>query len=191
MKRAAGVVVATLAVVAAASAKPDASPQALYRTLLTSQYRPLPAGYSSAKVGTDALSDKDKRHHAVGAVLVNLDSGDGLIGYTVYPTLADVAGRFREPTTRPEGVRSYTVMGTVPGFGRTRSRWINGTIEGNNVFGKKVRNGITVMYVQRRNVIVAAATVSTDNESSGDVPGTIRLMRSALAHLGRVAARLG
>jgi len=144
-----------------AGAKPDASPQALYRTLLTSQYQPLPAGYSSAKVGTDTLSDKDKRHHAVGAVLVNLDNFDGLISYVVFPTMADVAGRFREPTTKPKGVRSYTDMGTVPGFGRTRSRWINGTIEGDNVLGKKVRNGITVMYVQRRNVMVVAGTVST------------------------------
>lgn len=89
--------------------------------------------------------------------------------------------------SKPKGVREFHVLGTVPGYGKTRSIWINATIEGDNVFGKKVRNGVTIMYVQRRNVIVAAFTISTDNESSGDVPGTLKLMKSALAHLNRVA----
>jgi hypothetical protein len=80
-------------------------------------------------------------------------------------------------------------MGTVPGFRKTRSVWLNGTIEGKNAFGKTVRNGITAMWVQKGNVIVAAFTASIDNEASGDVPGTITLLRSGLAHLARVAAR--
>jgi hypothetical protein len=187
MKVAAGVVLIGLVAVAASSAARSASPQSLYRDLLTKPYTGLPSGYYSAKVGADSLNEKDKRHHAVGAVLVNIDSGDAAVDYVIYPGASDVAARWREPPTKPEGVVQFQVMGTVPGYGRTRSRWINATVEGSNAFGKKVRNGLTVMYVQQRNVIVIAATVSTDNDTSGDVPATIKLMKSGIAHLDRVA----
>jgi hypothetical protein len=183
MKVAACVVGVALFAVAAS----QASPQSLYRALLTSQFTRLPSGYYSANVGADSLPDKDKRHHAVGAVLVTIDSGDAAVDYIVYPTTGDVAGRWNEPPSKPDGVREFHVLGTVPGYGKTRSRWVNATIEGNNAFGKKVRNGMTIMYVQRRNVIVAAATISTDNDTSGDVPGTLKLMKVAIAHLDRVA----
>lgn len=187
MKLAAGLVVLACAVVVASQAAQASSPQALYRDLLTKQFTGLPSGYYSAKVGSDSLSDKDKRHHAVGAVLVNIDSGDAAVDYVVYPSVSDVASRWREPPTKPKDVVQFQVVGTVPGYGKTRSRWVNATIEGNNVFGKKVRNGLTLMYVQRRNVIVIAATVSTDNEASGDVPAAIKLVRAGIAHLDRVA----
>jgi hypothetical protein len=166
-----------------------ASPQSLYRGLLTSRYTGLPSAYYKATVGSDSLEKKDKLHHAVGSVLVNIDNSDAAVIYTVFPSRDDVAGRFRDPAERPTSFKEWQRMGTVPGFAKTRSRWINGTIEGKNVFGKTVRNGITAMYVQKANVIVGAITVSTDNEASGDVPGTIVLLRSGLAHLGRVVAR--
>lgn len=165
------------------------SPRNLYRALLTSRFSGLPSDFSSAKVGSDSLSDKDKRHHAVGAVLVTIDSEDAGIGYIVYPSRNDVAGRFHEPLSKRSGVRNYQRMGSVPGFRKTRSVWVNGTIEGKNVYGKEVRNGLTGMWIQKGNVVVAAFTVSTDNETSGDVPGTITLLRSGLAHLARVTAR--
>jgi hypothetical protein len=66
----------TAAGVAAQSASTALPPPSLYRALLTRSFSGLPSGYYSAKVGVDSLSDKDKRHHAVGAVLVAIDSGD-------------------------------------------------------------------------------------------------------------------
>jgi hypothetical protein len=178
---------ASLSVVAARGSSKGLSPQSLYRALLTRQYTGLPSDHYSAKVGADSLNDKDKRHHAVGDVLVTIDSGDAVVDYVIYPTAADVAERWKEPPSSQPGVKKFQVIGPVPGYGNTRSRWINATIEGENAFGKKVTNGTTVMYVQRRNVIVAAATFSTDTESSGDIPGTIKLVKSAIKHLDRVA----
>jgi hypothetical protein len=60
---------------------------------------------------------------------------------------------------------------------------INQSITGKNVFGKKVTNGVTFLGFTSKNVIVSAATISTDNTESGDIPGTIRLGRYALKHL--------
>lgn len=43
-----------------------------------------------------------------------------------------------------------------------------------------MRNGVTMMGVVQQNVVVGAATVSTDNDDSGDVSATIKLLGSAL-----------
>jgi hypothetical protein len=166
-----------------------ASPQALYRALLTTQYAPLPSDFYSAKVGSDEPSKEAKRHHAVGSVQVTIDSGNAAVYYTVFPTAADVAARFREPLSKTNGVVTFHMLGRVPGY-RQPCRWANGTIEGKNAFGKTVRNGFTVMALQRGNLVLGATTFSTDNETSGDIPGTIRLLGSALAHLRRVQTRL-
>ena len=163
------------------------TPRQLYGKLLTTGYSPLPKGYYEAKVGSSALDKRMKRHHAVGVVQVTL-SGDAAIYYYVFPSRADALAFNRDRNYDSDGdvkrIRTEG-MGKVPGF-TLPSVWRNLTIEGENAFGKKVRNGVTIMGVVKRNVLVGAATISTDNEDSGDVPTTIRLLGSALKHLAKV-----
>lgn len=171
----------------AAPAGASTSPAKLYQALLTTSFKGLPSGFYSAEVGTDDLDAKDKRHHAIGAVIVTV-GGEAAISYVVYPTKEDVAQRFREkPSTDDSQVKSFRVVGKVPSYWYTRSQWINATLEGKNAFGKTVRNGATIVVVQRRNVIVTALTISTDNEQSGDVPGALRLLKAGIAHVDRLA----
>jgi len=163
-----------------------ASPTSLYTALLTTKFGALPAGHYSAKVGTDTLDDRDTKHHAIGRVLVTIDSDSG-VEYSVFPTWQDARDRFNEKPKAPSGGK-ITVVGKVPGF-RIQSVWINGSITGKNVFGKTVTNGATLMCARSDIVIVCADTTSTDNEQSGDVPGTIKLLRAGLAHLNAVRAK--
>jgi hypothetical protein len=64
--------------------------------------------------------------------------------------------------------------------------WVDATLEGKNAFGKTVRNGVTLLAVQRGNVIVESASISIDNEDAGDMPGAIALMNAALQHLKKL-----
>jgi hypothetical protein len=164
-------------------------PTALYQALLTTSYGKVPSGFYDAKVGVDDLSKLDKRHHAVGAVLVTIGgAADAAIYYTVFPTAADAKARLAEPHGSTSGdirLVSYRTMGRVPGF-RRPCVWATMTIEGTNAFGKTVRNGVTAMGIARGNVVISTATISTDNEQSGDVPGALRLLKSALAHLSAI-----
>ena len=173
-----------LAVVATATAM---TPKQLYGKLLTTSYSSLPKGYYSAKVGSSSLDKRMKRHHAVGAVQVTLDS-DSVVFYIVFPGKADALAYARDRNYDNSGdlktVR-LVEMGKVPGY-KLPSYWRNGTIEGKNAFDKTVRNGITVMGVVSQNVVAGAGTVSTDNEDSGDVPATIKLLSSGLKHLAKV-----
>lgn len=172
-----------LALAAPASA---ATPQGLYNKLLTTSYGTPPDGFYGGTVGRDTLGDKDKRHHAIGAVLVSFDS-EGYVSYVIYPSKDAVASRFAEkPSSDDPEVKKFEVRGKVPGYWNTRSVWIDATLEGKNAFGKTVQNGATILNVQRHNVVVVVATISTDTATSGDVPGALRLLKSAIAHLERL-----
>lgn len=178
---------ASLAILATVFAGPaNASPQGLYRALLTTPYSGLPSDFYAAKVGVGELSDNAKKYHAVGAVDIDIDAGSAGLSYIVFPSPKDAYGRFTHPDAWSKEIKT---VGKVPGY-KIPSTWANGSITGDNAFGKKVTNGVTFMGVQRGSVVVIAFTISTANEHSGDVPGTLALLRSALAHLGRVQARI-
>jgi hypothetical protein len=165
------------------------TPKQLYGKLLTTPYGSLPQGFYSAKVGSSALDKRMKRHHAVGVVQVTIDSGAAAVYYIVFPVRSDALAFSRDRNYDNSGdVKTVRLseMGKVPGYRRLPSFWRNATLEGENAFGKKVRNGITVVGVVKQNVVVGAATISTDNEDSGDVPATIKLLGSGLKHLAKV-----
>jgi hypothetical protein len=178
------VALAALLAAATAAATP---PGKLYQALLTSDFSPLPSGFFDAKVGSDSLDARDKAHHAVGRVLVTIDSDAG-VSYAIFPTARDAAGRLAEKPSGTSDIKLVHVQshGRAPGF--RHSRWYNVTIEGKNALGKTVRNGLTVMCAQVGQVQVCGETLSIDNEVSGDVPGTLRLLRAGVTHLNRVTA---
>jgi hypothetical protein len=181
--KAVGISIAASAVLAAASV---ASPTSLYTALLTTRFAPLPAGYYSAKVGTDKLNDLDKKHHAVGRVLVTIDSDSG-VEYAVFHSWQDARDRLKEKA-QPQSGGKINFTGKVPGF-RIQTAWVNGSITGKNAFGKTVTNGLTLMCARVDITEVCAVTTSVDNEQSGDVPGTIKLLRAGLAHLNAVRGK--
>ena len=182
MKRyAAAIAVVSLATVLAASAV--ASPKSLYTKLLTTKFSPVPSGYYSAKVGTQSLDSRDKNRHAIGAVFVSLDTDAG-IDYTVFPSWRNARDRMTDKPKTQKGEKAH-VVGKVPGF-HVQSKWINGSITGKNAFGTTVTNGLTLMCARSGNVIVCADTLSTDSDESGDVPGTISLLRAGMRHLTAV-----
>jgi hypothetical protein len=123
------VLLAALVVGATIVAVAAATPERLYSALLTTKFTPMPAGYYNANVGTDTLDARDKKHHAVGRVLVTLDSNAG-IDYGIYRSWQDARDRFKEPPKTESGEK-ITVMGAVPGF-KQQSTWINGSITGKN-----------------------------------------------------------
>jgi hypothetical protein len=192
MKRILSMIVLTIALSAFAStasattAIAVASPTSLYTRLLTTKFSPMPNGYYSAKVGTDSLDGRDKKHHAIGRVLVTIDSDVG-VSYGVYQSWQDARDRFNEKPKTPSGGK-ITLVGKVPGF-HVQSSWINGSITGKNAFGKTVTNGISVMCARSDIVVVCAITTSVDNEESGDVPETIKLLRAGLTHLNAVRTK--
>jgi hypothetical protein len=177
--------IVALSLVATASAM---TPKQLYGKLMTMSYTPLPSGSYSAKVGTASLDNRMRRHHAVGAVQVTIDS-ESAVYYIVFSSRSDALAynRDRNYDDDPDlKVIRRTEMGKAPGYKKAVSFWRNYTVEGENAFGKRVRNGLTMMGVVTKNVAVGAATVSTDNEDSGDVPATIKLLGSGMKHLAKV-----
>ena len=62
----------------------------------------------------------------------------------------------------------------------TPSLIVNASITGNNLLGKKVTNGVTILGLVSGSVIVEAITTSTSNSDSGDIPGSIALGKFAL-----------
>jgi hypothetical protein len=145
--------IVTLAVAATASAM---TPKQLYGKLLTTQYTSLPKGFYSAKVGSAALDKRMKRHHAVGAVQVTID-GEAAVYYILFPSRSDALAynRDRNYDVDPDlKVIHRTEMGKAPGYKNAVSFWRNYTVEGENAFGKKVRNGFTMMGVVTQNVAV-------------------------------------
>jgi len=161
------------------------TPKHLYGKLLTTHFV-APAGYYKAEVGAGDLDARDRRNHQIGNVMVNL-AGNAAVYYFVFPTRGWALRWTKDkPVSDPDiKVIRRQNMGRVPGF-KGVTRWENLTIEGENAFGRKVRNGVTMMSVLKGNVVVGAATISTENEASGDVPATIKLLGSGLKHLAKV-----
>jgi hypothetical protein len=163
------------------------TPQQLYTRLLSTAFADseLPSGFFSAKVSLTNPSSAAKKRHVVGEVEVDIDGPDAAdaIVFYVFPNKADALDDLNNPQS-PSGTKEH-VMGRVPGYG-ANSQWIVGSVTGNNAFGKKVTNGITGLFALKRNVLVGAVTLSADNPDSGNMPGALALLRSALKHLAKV-----
>jgi hypothetical protein len=168
---------------AAFGARDSASPSALYRALLTTPINAsqLPSGFFSASPGIGEPSSNSKSHHIVGEVDVDVDSGDAAIIYEVFPSRASAVADWNasKPSFKKVAKSTMAAPSTFP--------WpaiiLNGSITGKNAFGKTVTNGITTLAFTSHNVIVEAATISTSNTQSGDIPGAIQLGHFALKHL--------
>jgi len=167
----------------ALSASDAKSPSALYRALLTTPIKPsqLPSGFYSASPGIGSPSKNSKSHHIVGEVDENVDSGDAAIIYEVFPSRAMAVADWNagKPNFKKEAKSQMAAPSKFP--------WpaiiLNGSVTGKNAFGKTVTNGITNLAFTSQNVIVEAATISTSNTQSGDIPGAIQLGQFALQHL--------
>lgn len=165
-----------------------ASPMHLYTALLTTSYpdSQLPTGFSTAKVSV-AKPDKAKKHHVVGEVEVDINGPDvyDLVIYAVFPNPADARADLVDAKPSPNAHR----VGAVPGF-RLPSVWDSGSVTGTNSFGKTVTDGLTGMFVVDGSVIIGAVTTSADNETSGNVPAALALLKSGIRHLQRIESRL-
>ncbi len=143
----------------------------------------MPSGFYSAKTGVSTPSSRAKHHHVVGKVEIDIDSGDAGIIYLVFPSHADALADWNETDVgHQHGVKSQLA---APGF-PTPALIVNSSFTGNNVFGKKVTNGVSTLVFVTANVIVDAVTISTSNTDSGDVPATVELGKLALRHLRSV-----
>lgn len=167
----------------AETAQRSQTPRALYEALLTSSVSgKLPSGFSTAKIGVSKLSDRAMKHHGVGGVEIDIDGGDAAIIYIVFPTRADAVADWKDVNLKQQAKSVITAPSRFP--------WpaviANSSVTGNNVFGKKVTNGVTDLAFTSRNVIVQALTRSVDNKDSGDIPATIRLGDFALKHLNAI-----
>jgi hypothetical protein len=170
----------------AVAASASLSPHSLYTKLVTTAYpdSQLPSGFFSAKVSVGDPSSNAKKYHVTGEVDVAIDGpdpDDGII-YEVFPSPADARGLLAHPKTSGH----TKVVGKVPGY--SRSVWMIGSVTGKNALGKTITDGITVMAVAKGNVLVEAFTDSADNQSSGNTPAALALLRSALRHLAKVSA---
>ena len=174
----------------AASGSPPsnaAAAKALYTKLLNTPYAKseLPAGFTSATISKTAPSKNSTKYHAAGLIGVQYfggpDAADVVI-YYVFPTAADAHGDLTHPDL--SSGESHPA-GKVPGISEP-SLLLNGSITGKNSAGKTVTNGVTGAAAQSGTVIVAAATVSAAKTTSGNLPSTVALLKSALAHLAAV-----
>lgn len=180
-------VVAVVAVVGAAAASGSGpSPQTLYQRLLTTPISDaaLPSAYSGAKTGVYSVSSTGKKHHEIGGVEIDLNDGDAVIIYMVFPTRADAVGDWKDANLKKHAKTSVSAPADFP--------WpaliANMSVKGKNVFGQSVTNGVTDLAFTSKNVIVQALTLSTDNKDSGDVVGSIKLGHYALKHLQALRA---
>jgi hypothetical protein len=182
------IVACALAVVSAADAAK--SPQALYTALLTTPWpdSQLPSDFFSAKVSLSHPTKQGAKYHEIGEVDVEVDGPDpdDAASFYVFPTAALARGDMAHPNLGT--LNNARVMGRVPGYG-ANSQWIIGSITGKNAFGKTITNGVTGVFVVKGNVIVGAITDSASNDSSGDMPNALALLRAALRHLVAVGAR--
>jgi len=168
----------------------QSSPQALYQALLTNKIpdSQLPSGFYSSKTGVTQPSSRAKSHHVVGEVEIDLDSGDAAIFYAVFATPKDALANWKDAdAAHTSGIKSRL---PVPAGFPTPALFLNTSITGKNVFGKKVTNGVSTLGFVAGSVIVQAGTISTDNTDSGDVPGTISLAKLAYRHLRQVEVQV-
>ena len=142
----------------------------------------LPGGFYTAKV---LLGEKAK--NAVGRVNIVVDGTD-LIAYSIYPSPVTAAKRLSDPKLEGEGSEKMRLVGSVPGWGKQSHMYV-GSVSGENVFGKKVTNGVTMLMVLRGPVIVMAFSVSTESEQSGDMQDARKLLLAGVKHLDRVRGK--
>lgn len=178
----AAIVLALSTLLAAPLGTAALSPQALYNALFTKPFpdSQLPAGYSGAKVTLQNPDKSDRKRKQIGQVIVSMSDDQNVIFYSVYETTAAAAYALTHPIFDKN--TDATVVGRVPGFGK-QSRLIVGSITGKNVFGKEVTNGVTVVSVLQGNVGVSGASVSYDNEDSGDIQAAMKMLRAGIKHL--------
>ena len=177
-----------------ATATAAASPEKLYTGLLTMAYpnSQLPSGFFSAKVGLIQPSKTGRHYHEVGSVTVTVDGPDpdDGSGFNVFPNHKDALGDLNHPNMSSSHGKIHIVPGGVPGVGNLPSHMWAGHITGKNAFGKTVTDGVTLVAVVTKNVIVQAYTDSADNTNSGNIPGAIALLKSGLRHLQVVEKKL-
>ena len=177
------VVALMLFLAATAAASPKTLLTALAKAYPDSQ---LPSGFSSAKVSRANPSSAAVRHHAVGEVAIAVkgpDPGD-FIFYVIFSKPAEAGIDLAEARL---GGTSHRV-GKVPGY-KLPSSWYTGSDTSKNAQGKTVTHGLTGMFVADGSVLVAVVTDST-HKGSGNVPAARALLKSALARLHRVEAKL-
>jgi hypothetical protein len=169
--------VSALALCALAPSAPgapaDPSPVVLYGELLLSIFpnQIVPRGYVVTNVEKYPLSLPSRGHHAVGAVVVNLNHSHAGIVYVVFPTKADLLARWRDgPGSRG---RLVVVSRKVAG-----AREIDGWTR---LDGRRV--GATDVVFHDSVVLISVITTSATHRNRGDRLGALRLARAGLAQL--------
>lgn len=148
----------------------------------------LPSGFYSASTGVAQPSSRAKRHHVVGEVQIDIDSGDAGIFYLIFQTPKDALADWKDvDLAHQSGMKGRL---PVPSGFPTPALMLNGSITGKNFLGKKVTNGITLLAFVAGSVIVESVTTSTSNTESGDVPATVSLGKLAFRHLRQVEVQV-
>jgi hypothetical protein len=181
----AGLALTLLALTLTASAAGSrVTPAALYLKLLSSSIpsSQLPSGDYSASTGIESPSSNAKSNHVEGEVEIDIDGGDAAIEYDIFPSKADALADWKDADFSHE--QNVTTL-PVTGFPKP-AEIINASETGDNAFGKKVTNGVSLLAFVVGYVIVEAATRSTTNTRSGDIPGAIALGKLAISHLESV-----
>lgn len=120
------------------------------------------------------ISAPSRRHHAVGAAVVNLNHGQAGIIYVVFPTKRDLQARWRD------GIRDHGKMVRVSSkaaMGREIDGWTN-------LNGRRV--GTTDVAFPDGFVLISAITTSAAHRSYGDRLGALQLARAGLTQLRRL-----
>jgi hypothetical protein len=131
----------------------------------------LPPGYVVTVVQGYPLSKPSRRHHSLGAVVVNLNHSQAGIIYTVFRNKTDLQARWRDGFS-DRGHRIF-VDSKVKS-----SREIEGTTA---LDGKRV--GATDIVFLEGDVLVSVITTSQRYRSHGDRLGALRLARAGLTQL--------
>jgi len=170
---------------ATASASPKTLLAALAKAYPTSQ---LPRGFSAARVSRGIASLAALNHHAFGEIAITIKGPDpsDFIFYVVFGKQVDARADLADARL---GGHSHLV-GKVPGYTKSLSRWFTGSETRQNAQKKNVTRGLTGMFVVDGTVLVAVVTDSK-HKGSGNVPGALALLKSALGHLHAVEAKLG
>ena len=176
-----GILLLSLVGIPAAAAAP--TPKALYTALLTSPIprSQLPAGLQSPRVKSKSIAagSNPSRHHVVGEVEVNLNSGQAKIVLVVFPTRGDALGNHADGVKGLTAVTGIRVQLSAPGLPGP-SLIINGSENG---------LGVTQVSFVAGNVGMNAQATRL-NSKSGDIQGTLSLARFALRHLRAVQRSL-
>jgi hypothetical protein len=169
---------------AAADAERKLSPKALYEALskVPKGKAVLPNGYQSPTIGRVPLTPNAKRHHAVGAVGIDLAKpgtlGAGIL-FIVFPTRADALADWNEGVRRLPKTRLRP-----PSFFPKPSVMVNASVTLGNAPSRPI--GTTRLAFVVENIIIEVDTSSTSSTTHGDVLGAIALAQFAGRHLNSV-----